>query len=98
VQYSVVNCSEVMSHKDKRMDSEHYHPCHLNNLEKYKGKSKRLGDYILHMSGGATPLGAIYPETGIPFLRVETSCRTAFPNQTWCISRMSNIKPSQEVN
>lgn len=71
MQYSVVNCSEVMSHKDKRMDSEHYHPCHLNNLEKYKGKSKRLGDYILHMSGGATPLGAIYPETGIPFLRVE---------------------------
>lgn len=71
MQYSVVNCSEVMGHKDKRMDSEHYHPYHLNNLEKYKRKSKRLGDYILRMSGGATPLGAIYPESGIPFLRVE---------------------------
>jgi len=71
VRYSVVSSSEVMSHKDKRIDSEHYHPSHLRNLEKYMEKSKRLGDYILHMSGGATPLGAIYPESGIPFLRVE---------------------------
>ncbi|MDD9819236.1 MAG: restriction endonuclease subunit S, partial [Gammaproteobacteria bacterium] len=71
MQYSIVNVSEVMGHKDKRIDSEHYHPYHLNNLEKFKMKSKCLGDYVLHMSGGATPLGAIYPESGIPFLRVE---------------------------
>ena len=71
VEYSIVNFSEVKSHKDKRLDSEHYHPWHLENLRKIKKQSQPLSEFIVHISGGATPLGAIYPEEGIPFLRVQ---------------------------
>ena len=71
MQYSIVNFSEVNLHKDKRLDAEHFHPLHLNNLNKYKKCSQPLSKFIIHISGGATPLGAEYPEEGIPFLRVQ---------------------------
>ena len=69
--YSIVNFSEVKSHRDKRLDAEHYHPWHLENLRKIKEKAQHLSEFIIHISGGATPLGAEYPEEGIPFLRVQ---------------------------
>ena len=71
VQYSIVNFSKVKSHKDKRLDSEHYHPYHLESLRKFENKSQLLSEFIIHISGGATPLGAEYPEEGTPFLRVQ---------------------------
>ncbi|WP_424945634.1 hypothetical protein [Candidatus Spongiihabitans sp.] len=71
MQYSIVQFSEVLKHKDGRIDSEHYHPEHLENFRRLKRFSKELSSYIVHMSGGATPLGAIYPENGIFFLRVQ---------------------------
>ena len=71
VQYSIVNFSELRLHKDKRLDADHYHPLHLKNLGKIKTKSQPLSEFIIHISGGATPLGAVYPEEGIPFLRVQ---------------------------
>ena len=71
MQYSIVNFSEVKSHRDKRLDAEHYHPWHLENLRKIKEKAQPLSEFIIHISGGATPLGAVYPEEGIPFLRVQ---------------------------
>ena len=71
MQYSIVNFSEVKSHRDKRLDAEHYHPYHLENLRKFENKSQPLSEFIIHISGGATPLGAEYPEEGIPFLRVQ---------------------------
>ena len=58
-------------HKDKRLDADHYHPYHLENLRKFENKSQLLSELIIHISGGATPLGAIYPEEGVPFLRVQ---------------------------
>ena len=69
--YSIVNFSEVKSHRDKRLDAEHYHPWHLENLRKIKEKAQPLSEFIIHISGGATPLGAEYPEEGILFLRVQ---------------------------
>ena len=69
--YSIVNFNEVKFHKDKRLDAEHYHPYHLENLRKFKNKSQSLSEFIMHITGGATPLGAEYPEEGIPFLRVQ---------------------------
>ena len=69
--YSIVNFNEVKLHKDMRLDAEHYHPYHLESLRKFEDKSQSLSDFILHISGGATPLGAVYPEEGIPFLRVQ---------------------------
>ena len=71
MEYSIVNFSVVKSHKDKRLDAEHYHPYHLTNLRKFENKSQPLSEFITYMSGGATPLGAVYPEEGIPFLRVQ---------------------------
>ena len=58
-------------HKDKRFDASHYHPWHLVNLRKLENRSQLLSEFITHISGGATPLGAEYPEEGIPFLRVQ---------------------------
>lgn len=69
--YSIVNFNEVKFHKDKRLDAEHYHPYHLKNLRKFENKSQSLSEFIMHITGGATPLGAEYPEEGIPFLRVQ---------------------------
>ncbi|MDE0400111.1 MAG: restriction endonuclease subunit S [Candidatus Poribacteria bacterium] len=71
IQYSIVNFSDVESHRDKRLDSEHYHPYHLENLRKFENKSQPLSGFITHITGGATPLGAEYPEEGVPFLRVQ---------------------------
>ena len=69
--YSIVNFNKVKFHKDKRLDAEHYHPYHLENLRKFENKSQSLSEFIMHITGGATPLGAEYPEEGIPFLRVQ---------------------------
>ena len=71
MQYSIVNFNEVNLHKDKRLDADHYHALHLNNLKKFKDWSQPLSEFIMHITGGATPLGAEYPEEGIPFLRVQ---------------------------
>ena len=90
VQYSIVNVSEVKSHKDKRLDSEHYHPWHLENLRKIKKQSQPLSEFIIHISGGATPLGAVYPKEGIPFLRVQN----IMPNYI-SASDIKHLSPSQ---
>ena len=71
MQYSIVNFSQVNLHQDMRLDATYYHPWHLENLRKFKEHSQPLSEYITHISGGATPLGAMYPEEGIPFLRVQ---------------------------
>ena len=71
MQYSIVNFSEIKTHKDIRLDAEHYYPYHLESLRKFENKSQPLSEFIVHISGGATPLGAEYPEEGIPFLRVQ---------------------------
>lgn len=71
MQYSIVNFNEVKLHKDMRLDAEHYHPYHLESLRKFENKSQPLSEFIIHISGGATPLGAEYPEEGILFLRVQ---------------------------
>ncbi len=69
--HSIVNFNEVKLHKDMRLDAEHYRPYHLESLRKFGNKSQPLSEFIIHISGGATPLGAVYPEEGIPFLRVQ---------------------------
>ena len=69
--YSIVNFDKVKLHKDMRLDADHYHPWHLENLRKIEKCSQPLSEFIIHISGGATPLGAVYPEEGIPFLRVQ---------------------------
>ena len=69
--YSIVNFGEVKSHRDKRLDADYYHPYHLGNLKKFESKSRPLSEFIIHISGGATPLGAEYPEEGTSFLRVQ---------------------------
>lgn len=88
--YSIVNFSEVKSHKDKRLDAEHYHPYHLESLRKFENKSQSLSEFIIHISGGATPLGAEYPEKGIPFLRVQN----IMPNYI-SASDIKYLSPSQ---
>ena len=90
LQYSIVNFDEVKLHKDKRLDAAHYHPWHLKNLRKIKERSQPLSEFIIHISGGATPLGAVYPEKGIPFLRVQN----IMPNYI-SDSEIKYLSPSQ---
>ena len=71
MQFSFVNFNKIKTHKDNRLDAEHYDPYHLENLRKYENNSQLLSEFITHISGGATPRGAEYPEEGIPFLRVQ---------------------------
>ena len=90
MQYSIVNFNEIKTHKDIRLDAEHYHPYHLENLRKFVGKSHPLSEFIIHISGGATPLGAEYSEEGIPFLRVQN----IMPNYI-SASDIKYLSPSQ---
>ena len=57
-----------------RFDSEYFQKFFLENIttiEKFPSGWMRLGDAISELTGGATPLGADYPESGVRFLRVQ---------------------------
>ncbi len=57
-----------------RFDSEFFRRKYLENIETVEGYVCgyiKLGNIIKNITGGATPLGAEYPETGIRFLRVQ---------------------------
>lgn len=65
----------------KRFDSEFLQKNYLQNIEKiknYRNGSSKLKEYIVHLSGGATPLGAEYENEGIPFLRVQNIMQNYF--------------------
>ena len=64
-----------------RFDSEYFKKIYLKNLECLKNYSNgylKLSNEIVHMSGGATPLGANYQESGVPFLRVQNIMQNYF--------------------
>ena len=64
-----------------RFDSEYLKKQYLKNLECLKNYSNgylKLSNEIVHMSGGATPLGANYQESGVPFLRVQNIMQNYF--------------------
>lgn len=75
LEVSVLKLSEVQKdNESKRIDSEYFKKEYLENEEVIKNlnvKCEILGNLIVKMTGGATPLGADYPENGIPFLRVQ---------------------------
>ena len=57
-----------------RFDSEYFQKVYLKNIatiKKFPAGWMRLGDAISELTGGATPLGADYPESGVRFLRVQ---------------------------
>jgi type I restriction enzyme M protein len=65
----------------KRIDSEYLKKEYLNNIESITSFAKgctKLGAFIKHLSGGATPLGAEYETKGIPFLRVQNIMQNYF--------------------
>jgi restriction endonuclease S subunit len=67
--WSVVNKTDLQS--DSRIDAEYYQPQHLRNDAKICSYGYvNLGN-IASFSGGATPLGANYLSSGIPFLRIQ---------------------------
>jgi len=61
----------------QRIDAEYYQPEYLENdkiIKNYKNGFRFLVDLLKRknaITGGATPLGADYPDSGIPFLRVQ---------------------------
>lgn len=66
--------------KTKRFDSEYFQKHYLRNiniLRENKGYNK-LSDFVIHLSGGATPLGAEYEKKGTPFLRVQNIMQNYF--------------------
>lgn len=55
----------------KRWDADYHHPRYTTMLEHLKTLKHETLDSIASFSNGATPLGASYPEKGIPFLRIQ---------------------------
>lgn len=57
-----------------RFDSEYFQKRFLENIERIKNYSLgfiKLNEVADEITGGATPLGAEYPESGVKFLRVQ---------------------------
>lgn len=80
MKYSIVNYQDI-DELSFRFDAEFYHPEYLSNqviIKEYENGHIKFGKIIKYMSGGATPLGANYPETGIPFLRVQNIMNNYF--------------------
>ncbi len=77
-----INLSNLLiDNRTFRIDSEFLKKEYLQNIQTIKSLKKgfsKLKDYIDFMSGGATPLGAEYSESGIPFLRVQNIMQNYF--------------------
>ena len=57
-----------------RFDSEHVQKAYVKNIQlirSYPSGWKYLSEFVSELTGGATPLGADYPDSGVPFLRVQ---------------------------
>jgi type I restriction enzyme S subunit len=64
----------LTEHLSLRLDSEFCQKSFLGNLDRIRAWPAgwiKLGDEISEISGGATPLGADYPDDGVKFLRVQ---------------------------
>jgi len=75
ITYSIIQKSQFEG--AHRMDAEYYQPEYLENekiIKNYKNGFKLLEELLKRknaITGGATPLGAEYLKSGIPFLRVQ---------------------------
>ncbi|MBC5857126.1 restriction endonuclease subunit S [Campylobacter jejuni] len=81
LEVSVLKLSEAQKdNESKRIDSEYFKKEYLENeaIIKIKDNYAFLENFIVKMTGGATPLGADYPDKGIPFLRVQNIMRNYF--------------------
>ena len=71
--WSIVDYKEVQ--QTLRYDAEYYRPEYRENIIALREITScpvvPLKDRLLSIGGGATPLGAQYPPTGIPFLRSQ---------------------------
>lgn len=72
---TVRSFKEVLTeHLFLRLDSEFCQKAFLANvaqIRSWRGGWTRLGEELEEISGGATPLGADYPDEGVKFLRVQ---------------------------
>ena len=69
LEISVLKLSEAQKdNESKRIDSEYFKKEYLENevIIKMKDDYTFLENFIAKMTGGATPLGADYPDKGIP--------------------------------
>lgn len=82
LEIAILPLSQAMKdNESKRIDSEYFKKEYLENEKKLKNlsiKCDKLENFISKMTGGATPLGADYPESGIPFLRVQNIMQNYF--------------------
>src|SRR3989338_4943536 len=75
ITYSIIPKSQLEG--AQRIDAEYYQPEYLENdkvIKNYRNGFRLLGDLLKRkntITGGATPLGADYLDSGIPFLRVQ---------------------------
>lgn len=75
LEVTIRSLSEVKAeHLFFRLDSEYCQKRFLANaarIKKWPAGFVRLGEELEDITGGATPLGADYPESGVRFLRVQ---------------------------
>jgi restriction endonuclease S subunit len=77
-----INLNDLLKeNRTFRIDSEYFKKKYLKNLQNIKKSNSgyiKLNEAIVHMSGGATPLGAEYQTDGVPFLRVQNIMQNYF--------------------
>ena len=73
--YSIIQKSDVEQHKDLRLDAEYQKPTYLENEEILSSISEKFDKYIEEITGGETPLGASYSDSGTRFFRVQNIMR-----------------------
>lgn len=82
LEVSILSLSEAeKDNETKRIDSEFFIKKYIENeilIKNFKNGFNYLDAFIVKISGGATPLGANYPENGIPFLRVQNIMENYF--------------------
>lgn len=80
LEINVLKLSEVRKDNETfRIDSEYFKKEYCKNEQILKNLEHEVFDnLIVKMAGGATPLGAEYEESGIPFLRVQNIMQNCF--------------------
>ena len=88
-QISTIKYSDIQ--EAHRFDAEYFKPEYLEIERKLKNiNSKYFGEFLIKITGGATPLCAQYQKEGIPFLRVQNVMQNYFNDDLVYISEKQN--------
>jgi restriction endonuclease S subunit len=90
-QISYIKYTDVL--EARRYDAEYFKPEYLKVEKKLKTLNyKKFGEILSKITGGATPLGADYAKTGVPFLRVQNIMQNYFDDDLVYITNEQDLE------